>query len=182
MMTTPGVRSLPTLPLGFLGRTGEGQLPSPLNGRGVTFWFSGRVAIFQAIAALGLRPGDGVALPAFACGSEVEPFVRAGLIPRFFRMTRALDPEPESFAAALEGSVAALATHYVGFAADLEMARAACRRAGVPLIEDCAHALYSRDSHGWLGAHADVAIFSLVKTLPLPDGGALDRKSTRLNS
>jgi hypothetical protein len=41
------------------------------------------------------------------------------------------------------------------------------------LIEDCAHALYSRDAHNWLGSQADVAIFSVVKTLAVPDGGAL---------
>ena len=173
MLTTPSVRSLPTLPLSALGGTGRPQLPSPLDGHDVTFWFSGRVAIFQAIAALGLRAGDAVALPAFCCGSEVEPFVQAGLTPRFYRLTSALNPEPESFKAALNGSAAALATHYFGFAADLAAARAACRTAGVPLIEDCAHALYSRDVTGWLGSQADVAIFSVVKSLPVPDGGAL---------
>jgi dTDP-4-amino-4,6-dideoxygalactose transaminase len=139
----------------------------------VTFWFSARVALFQAIGALGLRSGDRVALPAFCCGSEVDPFLHAGLTPRFFRVTGSLDPEPESFKAALEGSVAALAIHYLGFAADLEVARDACRAAGVPLIEDCAHALYSKDSTDWLGSRADVAIFSVSKTLPVPDGGAL---------
>jgi perosamine synthetase len=173
MIAMPGVRSLPTLPLSALAGTGRPQLPSPLNERGVTFWFSARVALFQAIALLGLRAGDAVALPAFCCGSEVEPFVRAGLTPRFFRVTATLDPEPESFETALRGAAAALATHYFGFAANLEAARAACRAAGVPLIDDCAHALYSQDAHGWLGARAEIAVFSVVKTLPVPDGGAL---------
>ena len=139
----------------------------------MTFWFSARAALFQAIALLGLRAGDAVALPAFCCGSEVEPFVRAGLVPRFFRVTATLDPDPKSFATALQGAAAALATHYFGFAADLEGPRAACRAAGVPLIDDCAHALYSKDAHGWLGARAEIAVFSVVKTLPVPDGGAL---------
>jgi dTDP-4-amino-4,6-dideoxygalactose transaminase len=114
-----------------------------------------------------------VALPAYCCGSEVDPFIHAGLTPRFFRVTDTLDPEPRSFESAVNGSAAALATHYFGFAADIERARASCRRAGVPLIEDCAHALYSKDASDWLGARADVAIFSLSKTLPVPDGGSL---------
>jgi dTDP-4-amino-4,6-dideoxygalactose transaminase len=173
MWTTPGVRSLPTLPLSELGGIGRRHLPSPLHERGVTFWFSARVALFQAIAALGLRPGSAVALPAFCCGSEIEPFVYGGLTPRFFRVTKELDPEPESFSAALQGSSAALVTHYFGFAADIGAARDACRAAGIPLIEDCAHALYSRDSSDWLGSRADVAVFSVMKTLPVPDGGAL---------
>ena len=173
MVTTPGVRSLPTLPLRALVGSGKGQLPHPLNRQGVTHWFSARVALFQAIGALGLRSGDAVALPAFCCGSEVEPFIHAGLTPRFFRVTDTLDPEPKSFEAALKGAAAALATHYFGFAADLAVARHACRTARVPLIEDCAHALYSRDSNDWLGSNADVAVFSVTKTLPVPDGGAL---------
>ena len=172
-MTTRSVRSLPTLPPGALLGIRRGDLPSPLNGSGVTFWFSARVALFQAIGALGLRAGDAVALPAYGCGSEVDPFIHAGLTPRFFRVTDSLDPEPESFQAAVAGAAVALATHYFGFAADLELARATCRSARVPLIEDCAHALYSRDSSDWLGARADVAIFSVSKTLPVPDGGSL---------
>lgn len=173
MLTTPGVRSMPTLPLRALVGGGKGQLPHPLNRQGVTHWFSGRVALFQAIGALGLRSGDAVALPAFCCGSELEPFIHAGLKPRFFRLTDNLDPDPMSFEAALKGAAVALAIHYFGFAADLAATRQACRTARVPLIEDCAHALYSRDANDWLGSNADVAVFSVTKTLPVPDGGAL---------
>jgi len=169
----PSVRSLPTLPLTALGSTGRRQLPPPLDAPDATFWFSARSALFQGIGALGLKAGDAVALPAFCCGSEVEPFLRGSLIPRFYRLTDTLDPEPASFAAALDGAAAALATHYFGFAANLDAARAACRQRGVPFIEDCAHALYSRDGDKWLGASADVAVFSISKSLPVPDGGTL---------
>lgn len=172
-MVTPSVRSGPTLPLTALGSGGRRQLPPPFDASGASFWFSARCALFQTIAALGLKAGDAIALPAFCCGSEVEPFLYGRLTPRFYRLTETLDPEPASFAAALDGAAAALATHYFGFAANLEPARAACRRRGVPLIEDCAHALYSRDGANWLGAAADVAVFSVAKSLPVPDGGAL---------
>ncbi|MEQ8660640.1 MAG: DegT/DnrJ/EryC1/StrS family aminotransferase [Gammaproteobacteria bacterium] len=163
---------MPTLPLGDL-LAGAHALPAPLDRPGTSFWFCGRVAIHQAIRALGLRAGQRVALPAFCCGSELDVFVQAGLEPRTFALTATLDPEPDSFAAALDGAAAALTTHYFGFAAALEPVRALCRAAGVPLIEDCAHALYTQDAHGALGARADLAIFSIAKTLAVPDGGAL---------
>jgi dTDP-4-amino-4,6-dideoxygalactose transaminase len=172
-MSTPGVRSLPTLPLQDLLGEGARCLPPPLDRGSVSFWFSGRVALYQAIVALGLNRGDAVALPAFSCGSELDPFFHAGLVPRFFRVTDMLDPEPRSFQAASNGAAAALVTHYFGFAADIEPARRACAAQGIPLIEDCAHALYSRDGDTWLGAGADASVFSIVKTLPVPDGGAL---------
>src|SRR5262245_28647316 len=104
MVTARRVRSLPTLPPRALLAGGRGGLPPPLNRDGVTFWFSARVALFQAIGVLGLRVGDAVALPAFACGSEVDPFLHGGLRPRFFGVTDTLDPEPASFRSALEGA------------------------------------------------------------------------------
>lgn len=173
MSTLARVRTDPTLsPREFLAR--RLGVPPPLDDAKATFWFSGRVALFQAVRALGLRPGDGVALPAYCCGSEVEPMLHAGLTPRFYCLRDDLAPDPGSFATAVREARVALAIHYFGFAAPLAGAREACREAGIPLIEDCAHALYSRDADGdWLGARADVAIFSIGKTIPVPDGGAL---------
>jgi len=43
----------------------------------------------------------------------------------------------------------------------------------LPLIEDCALALFSRDGDQPLGVTGDVAIFCLYKVLPVPSGGAL---------
>ena len=94
----PSVRPLPTLPLTAFGSTGRRQLPPPLDAPDATFWFSARCALFQSIEVLGLKAGDAVALPAFCCGSEVEPFLRGSLTPRFYRLTDTLNPEPASFA------------------------------------------------------------------------------------
>jgi dTDP-4-amino-4,6-dideoxygalactose transaminase len=41
------------------------------------------------------------------------------------------------------------------------------------LIEDCAHALFSRDANKDLGKYGDLSIFSLRKTLPVYEGGIL---------
>jgi len=46
-------------------------------------------------------------------------------------------------------------------------------RKGLLLIEDCAQALLSKFGESPLGSFGDVAIFSIRKTLPVPDGGAL---------
>src|SRR5205823_6634957 len=67
-----------------------------------------------------------------------------------------------------------LAIHYFGFGQpDIEPLAGLCRRAGVALIEDCAHALFSRHTGRELGEFAPLAVFSLRKTLPLLEGGAL---------
>jgi hypothetical protein len=41
------------------------------------------------------------------------------------------------------------------------------------LIEDCAHALLSSHKGQSLGSDGDISIFSLLKTLPVPNGGIL---------
>jgi perosamine synthetase len=64
--------------------------------------------------------------------------------------------------------------HYFGFAQPaIERVAEECLRRGSVLIEDCAHALFSRHAGRELGDFGPIAIFSLRKSLPIPDGGAL---------
>jgi hypothetical protein len=56
-----------------------------------------------------------------------------------------------------------------GFADILEEAK----KARVPLVEDCALAAFSFDGDVALGARGDAAVFSLRKSLPVRNGGAL---------
>src|SRR6266508_1797738 len=133
------VPSMPTLQLTSLLPFQRRCFPPPLDRPSASYWFSARVALWQAIGALGLKAGDVVAAPAFCCGSELEPFLHAGMKLRFFSVTPELNPDPESFERTLEGASAALATHYFGFPSDLSAAAAACHKRGVILIEDCAH-------------------------------------------
>jgi dTDP-4-amino-4,6-dideoxygalactose transaminase len=68
-----------------------------------------------------------------------------------------------------------LLIHYFGFPQPgLERIARLCAEYGCTLIEDCAHALFSHDESGReLGSVAPLAIYSLRKTLPVMDGGAL---------
>src|SRR5438105_15451798 len=63
--------------------------------------------------------------------------------------------------------------HYAGFPQDMAEARKLADELGVPLIEDCALALLSRDGGDPLGSTGDVSVFCLYKTLPVPNGGLL---------
>lgn len=173
-MRQPVTRTMPTLALADWARPRESSgLPAPLDRERVTFWYSCRTALWQAVRALKLEEGSAVALPAFSCGSEIEPFLRAGLVPCFYRSLANLDPDPQSFEEAARGASAALVTHYFGFPVQTREVKAICERHTLALIEDCAHALYARNEHGWLGEGADAAVFSFTKSLAVPDGGAL---------
>lgn len=167
------VASMPWPTFGALLSYSQRPLPHPFSSPETTLWTSARIALWQAIQSLGLKPGSRVAVPAFCCGSELEPFLVAGLELSFFSVGDDLAPEPKSFGEALEGASAAMATHYFGFPVPLDDAIDIARRKGVPLIEDCAHALYTTRQGEQVGLAADAAIFSFWKTVALPDGGAL---------
>lgn len=167
------VASMPWPSFGALLSYSARPLPQPFDDPKTTLWTSARIALWQAIHAFGLKPGQRVAVPAFCCGSELEPFLVAGLELSFFSTADDLSPDLNSFRDAIEHASAAMATHYFGLPANLSAAREMARRKGIPLIEDCAHALYATEGSAPLGTAGDAAIFSFWKTVAIPDGGAL---------
>jgi dTDP-4-amino-4,6-dideoxygalactose transaminase len=75
----------------------------------------------------------------------------------------------------IDGSIAAIhVTHYNGFPQAIHEIRDLCNQKGLYLIEDCAHVLRSVcDGQFRMGSFGDLAVFSMRKTTPIPDGGAL---------
>jgi dTDP-4-amino-4,6-dideoxygalactose transaminase len=146
------------------------DLPFPFDDvRGRLFTVNGRAAIFNGLRRLGVGEGDRVLLPAYCCGSEVDAVLRTGASPLFYRMGPALAPDLDHCRTlAGQGARAMLVTHYLGFPQDLAPIAEFARAAGLHLVEDCAHALFAEG----VGRTGKLAIFSFVKSLPLPDGGA----------
>lgn len=150
-------------------------LPRPLDRAGVTFWYSGRPAIFQMARAVGLTPGDRVLAPAYSCGSEIDALLRAGLEVDHYRVHADLTPDLDHLAALSSVPARALyVTHYFGFAQPMAELLGLAQAKGLLLLEDNAHGLYSSDASGRpLGTIGDAGIFSFTKSLAIPDGGAL---------
>lgn len=134
----------------------------------------GRVAVWWAAKRLGLKPADEVLVPAYHCGSEIDPLVRLGLAIRPYDVGENLAIRVEDVSArASDRTCAVYAIHYFGVAQDLTDLTAWCRQRKIKLIEDCAVALFAESHDGPVGRAGDAAIFSFRKTLPVPDGGAL---------
>jgi dTDP-4-amino-4,6-dideoxygalactose transaminase len=149
----------------------------------VLFTFSGSAAIYQAAEVLGLATGDRILFPAYNCGHDLEPLLRRGLDVQYYVVDRKLTIDLDGLASMLRrGARAVLVTHYFGFPQPLAEIRRVCDRHGAALIEDCAHALFSRDPSGDVGKTGDVSVFSPRKTLPLPNGGALVVNNPRLQT
>ena len=135
----------------------------------------GSSAVYWACRGLRLEPGTRIWMPSLHCGVEVQAALDAGLNVGFYRLLDELmidEQDLENKLHVCPGVVFVI--HYFGFGQpNIERIAELCKSAGSILIEDCAHALFSRHAGLDLGDFAPIAIFSLRKTLPIPDGGAL---------
>ncbi|MDQ6749268.1 MAG: DegT/DnrJ/EryC1/StrS family aminotransferase [Actinomycetota bacterium] len=138
----------------------------PLLEPGLTLTHLGRGAVWLVLRALGLRPGNRLAMPAYHCGSEVEAARLAGLEIDFYRVDDQLRVDEEDLARAAAGADAVYLISCFGFPM-------AAHPAGSRVIEDAAHGLFSQHGEAPLGAGSDAAIFCPRKSLGTPDGGAV---------
>lgn len=153
---------------------GLDDTPSVLSLPHKRYVTSARVAIALALQRLGVGPGDRVLVPAYHCLSMVEPVVFCGAEPVFFPLTPRLEvPLAELERFDLRGVRAILVTHYFGFPQAMESICAFARGHGIPVIEDCAHAVFGRADGRPIGSWGDYAAVSLMKFFPVYDGGCL---------
>lgn len=149
------------------------SLAFPFDQPGLRYRYFCRNAVWDAVELLSLA-GKEVLLPAYHHGVELETLLAAGVKPVFFRVDAQMRSDLSDARKKLTAKTAALyMIHYAGFAQDMDAARALADSAGIPLIEDCALSLLSRDGERPLGKTGDVSLFCLYKTLPVPNGGAL---------
>jgi hypothetical protein len=131
----------------------------------------GRVALAEALRLAGVAGGR-VLMPSFVCRDLLSAVAAAGGEPAFYGVKADLSPQDDP--SRWPDARAVLAVDYFGWPQDLAPFEAYARRSGAILIEDAAHALFSRDEKGrLLGTRAPLGILSLRKSLPLPNGGAL---------
>ncbi len=161
-----------------MARSQERSLPFPLNGD-CRFFFSARYALYHGLAALNLRPGEEVFVPAYCCGTELAPLLAYGLRLVWYGVNEKLEVDMAELERKYSPSIKALLLiHYLGFDLLSERLAEFCRKRELLLLEDCAHALLSTEPRGTpLGARGDLAVFSLRKSLPVLDGGVLYLRS-----
>ena len=170
-------RPVPTMPLLHLSDlwAPAGALPYPFGEVGVSRWYNARAAIWQGLRSLGLGPGDRLIAPAYTCGSELDALVQAGLKIDFYRIGPDLAADFDDLERLCRSPAAALfVTHYYGLPQPIARIAALARDHGLRLIEDVTHGLGSATADGRpLGSFGEMAVFSLWKSLALPDGGLL---------
>jgi dTDP-4-amino-4,6-dideoxygalactose transaminase len=161
------------IPIDFLRRVGMGD--GWYQGRGsVHYVHKGRCGLGMLCQLWDIGPGDEILVPAYNCGTEIDPFVHYGLELVFYRVDRnaAVDIE-DIIGRVTDKTKIVYVTHYFGWPQSMGKIAAYCRARNIRIIEDCALSLFSRPIAEPIGALSDASIYSFPKSLPVPDGGAL---------
>ncbi|MFC3650361.1 DegT/DnrJ/EryC1/StrS family aminotransferase [Dyella humi] len=144
----------------------------------VVFAASGRQALRQLLARLPRRPERrDVLLSAFNCPVVPDAVRAAGYRPVFYDFSSVRgNVDWDQVATDIGGSVAAvIVSHFFGAPADAEALRERTQKAGVFVIEDCAHAFDASIRGAPVGSLWDAAVFSFNygKPISLCGGAAL---------
>jgi perosamine synthetase len=145
---------------------------------------SGTTALFLALHALGIGPGDEVIAPSLTFIATANAIVHAGATPVL------VDVEPETCnldpAAVAEAVTprtrAILAVHQLGLPADLDALEAVAARHGLAFVEDAACAVGARHCGRPIGGSGRPCAFSFHprKLLVTGEGGMLTLADTAL--
>lgn len=141
---------------------------------------SGTDALFLALLALGIGPGDEVVTSPYTFFATAGAIVRAGAKPVFADVeagTFNLDAERAAAVICTRPAVrAVIAVHLFGACADMDPLREAAARQGIPVIEDAAQAIgaeYKGRRAGSLGAVGCFSFYPSKNLGAYGDGGLL---------
>ncbi len=128
-------------------------------------------AIFLSLAALGIRPGDRVLIPAFTFAAVPSAVIHAGAQPILVEVGDDYRIDLDDFRAKLSPQVAAVViSHMRGQTSDMDAILELCARANVPVIEDAAHSLGTLWNGQKIGTLGKVGCFSF-QSYKLVNGG-----------
>jgi hypothetical protein len=155
-----------------LGHQGDFSFEKWIGTELVRYYSLGRHALIAALQILDVGPGDIVALPEFICRDLLASVASVGASVAFYpvgpKMELACPPSE------LRGAKAVLVVNYFGFPQNMQPFKHIANEEGITLIEDNAHGFLSRDADNVpLGRRTELGIFSLRKSVPLVNGGAL---------
>ncbi len=144
---------------------------------------NGTVAITVALQALGVKPNEEVIVPPITWYATASAPLALGIVPVFADVdleTFCIDPDAVE-AAITPRTRAVIAVHVFGSCADLDRLKRLCKKHGLYLIEDCAHAHGAKWRGKGVGSQGDFGTFSFQqsKLLTSGEGGAVVTNTRR---
>jgi dTDP-4-amino-4,6-dideoxygalactose transaminase len=148
---------------------------------------SGTDALYLALRALRIGPGDEVLTSAYSFFATAGAILQVGARPRFADIQLAdFNVDPEAAAAAISPSTRALMpVHLFGQCASMDPLEALARQAGIPIVEDAAQAIGARFGErtaGSIGALGCLSFYPTKNLGGLGDGGMVLTSDAQLAS
>lgn len=140
------------------------------------FFNRGREALIYGLRLLNIEPNSSIIIPSFICNSFVSPLEAAGYKLIFVDINKNLNFDTGIIKKLIENNNkirAILLVHFFGFFCNIKDVIALCKPYNIITIEDCAHSFLSSIDGIKVGSFGNLSIFSMRKTLPVYDGGAL---------
>ncbi len=144
---------------------------------------SGSTALFTAMAALEIGPGDEVILPAWTWYACSDAIILSGGLPVFAEIDESFDIDPKDIEARITPRTKVImAVHLQGCPADMDPILEIARRHKLRVLEDCAQCLGGRYKGKYVGSIGDIGInsFQLSKTITSGEGGAVVTSDPKL--
>ncbi|MCL1818538.1 MAG: DegT/DnrJ/EryC1/StrS family aminotransferase [Spirochaetaceae bacterium] len=137
---------------------------------------SATAGLHLALEALGVGSGDRVITTPYTFTATAEVTRYLGADPLFVDIAPGsfhMDPAGVEKALADSRVKAVLPVHLAGEARGMDSILEAARKAGVPVVEDAAHAFPSRGPEGCAGTRGDAGVYSFyaTKTITTGEGG-----------
>lgn len=162
------------LPNNLVGKPNSGGYFPQRDDKRVYYTHKGRCGLGLLCKHWQLKAGDEILVPAYNCGSEIDPFLKYDLYVKFYRVDRKANIDVSDIKQRITNRTKVIyVTHYFGWPQTLRGLSEICSENNIYLVEDCALSLFSSPSDDPIGFLGDAAIYSLPKTLPVPDGGVL---------
>jgi 8-amino-3,8-dideoxy-alpha-D-manno-octulosonate transaminase len=137
---------------------------------------SGTTALYTAMAALEVGPGDEVILPAWTWYADYDAIVLSGALPVFAEIDESFSLDPADLEAKITPRTKAIIVcHLQGTVADMDAIMAIARKHKIRVCEDCAQCCGGRYKGKYVGTIGDIGInsFQLSKTITSGEGGAV---------
>jgi len=133
---------------------------------------SGRECLFVILKALKLRARARVGVPLYCCGAVFESIAAAGCVPVFLDVDLNTYSVDLDFLGRIRTSLDVIVViHTFGYPANLSAVRACLGSHQVPIVEDCAQALFSESEGHFVGTQTQASFFSFGLHKPAAVGG-----------
>jgi dTDP-4-amino-4,6-dideoxygalactose transaminase len=144
---------------------------------------SGTAALFVALAALGIGPGDEVIVPGYTFIASIGSIVYSRAIPILAEIDESLTLDPRDVRKKItKRTKAIMLVHMLGNPGHIEEIRNLAREHNLYLVEDCAQSFGATYQGKSVGTYGDIGTFSFnfYKTITAGDGGAVVMKKADL--